>query len=162
MSTATQLRGNPMATLLAKNADVVVTMDGQRRELKNAGMFAHDGDRPSGVAVLGPAAEASGGVGPVRGGVPRSRGAYRVRAMVPGGRPDRGAAGLEAEHDRPAAALPGGVPVRALGTDAAADGKDRPAVLARSVYRQRHQRGAAQLAGALDEQRFRLVDRAAT
>ncbi len=32
-----------MATLLAKNADVVVTMDGQRRELKNAGLFARDG-----------------------------------------------------------------------------------------------------------------------
>ena len=26
-----------MGTLLAKNADVVVTMDGQRRELRNAG-----------------------------------------------------------------------------------------------------------------------------
>lgn len=32
-----------MATLLAKNADVLVTMDGQRRELKNAGLFARDG-----------------------------------------------------------------------------------------------------------------------
>lgn len=32
-----------MATLLAKNADVVVTMDGKRRELKNAGLFARDG-----------------------------------------------------------------------------------------------------------------------
>ncbi len=32
-----------MATLLAKNADVVVTMDGRRRELKNAGVFARDG-----------------------------------------------------------------------------------------------------------------------
>lgn len=32
-----------MATLLARNADVVVTMDGQRRELKNAGLFARDG-----------------------------------------------------------------------------------------------------------------------
>src|SRR5713226_6421889 len=32
-----------MATLLAKNADVVVTMDGRRRELENAGVFARDG-----------------------------------------------------------------------------------------------------------------------
>jgi 8-oxoguanine deaminase len=32
-----------MPTLLAKNADVLVTMDGDRRELKNAGLFARDG-----------------------------------------------------------------------------------------------------------------------
>lgn len=32
-----------MATLLAKNADVLVTMDAQRRELTNAGLFANDG-----------------------------------------------------------------------------------------------------------------------
>jgi hypothetical protein len=32
-----------MGTLLAKNATVVVTMDGQRRELRNAGLFARDG-----------------------------------------------------------------------------------------------------------------------
>ena len=32
-----------MPTLLAKNADVLVTMDGQRRELKNAGLYAEDG-----------------------------------------------------------------------------------------------------------------------
>ena len=32
-----------MGTLLAKNADVLVTMDGHRRELKNAGLFARDG-----------------------------------------------------------------------------------------------------------------------
>src|SRR5258708_15261617 len=32
-----------MATLLAKNADVLVTMDGQRRELRNAGLYAQDG-----------------------------------------------------------------------------------------------------------------------
>ncbi len=32
-----------MGTLLAKNADVLVTMDGQRRELRNAGLFARDG-----------------------------------------------------------------------------------------------------------------------
>ncbi|HLL51541.1 MAG TPA: hypothetical protein VK356_12810, partial [Thermomicrobiales bacterium] len=32
-----------MTTLLASNADVVVTMDGQRRELRNAGLFARDG-----------------------------------------------------------------------------------------------------------------------
>jgi len=32
-----------MATLLAKNAEVLVTMDGARRELKDAGIFAVDG-----------------------------------------------------------------------------------------------------------------------
>src|SRR6266436_5773300 len=32
-----------MATLLAKNAEVLVTMDGQRRELRNAGLYAEDG-----------------------------------------------------------------------------------------------------------------------
>lgn len=32
-----------MATLLAKNADVLVTMDGERRELRDAGLFARDG-----------------------------------------------------------------------------------------------------------------------
>lgn len=32
-----------MATLLARNADVLVTMDGQRRELRNAGLYAEDG-----------------------------------------------------------------------------------------------------------------------
>ena len=32
-----------MATLLAKNAELVVTMDGQRRELAQAGLFARDG-----------------------------------------------------------------------------------------------------------------------
>ena len=29
--------------LLAKNADVLVTMDGERRELRDAGLFARDG-----------------------------------------------------------------------------------------------------------------------
>jgi len=42
-----------MATLLAKNADVVVTMDGERRELKNAGLFARDGV----IEQVGPTAE---------------------------------------------------------------------------------------------------------
>lgn len=32
-----------MPTLLARNADVLVTMDGQRRELRNAGLYAVDG-----------------------------------------------------------------------------------------------------------------------
>jgi cytosine/adenosine deaminase-related metal-dependent hydrolase len=32
-----------MPTLLAKNADVLVTMDGDRREIRNAGLFARDG-----------------------------------------------------------------------------------------------------------------------
>lgn len=36
-------KGNGMATLLAKNADLVVTMDGERRELRQAGLFARDG-----------------------------------------------------------------------------------------------------------------------
>ena len=42
-----------MATLLAKNADVLVTMDGQRRELKDAGLFARDGM----IEKVGPSAE---------------------------------------------------------------------------------------------------------
>ncbi len=42
-----------MATLLAKNADVVITMDGQRRELRDAGLFARDGF----VERIGPTAE---------------------------------------------------------------------------------------------------------
>src|ERR1700704_6534434 len=32
-----------MPTLLARNAEALVTMDGQRRELKNAGLYAEDG-----------------------------------------------------------------------------------------------------------------------
>jgi len=32
-----------MPTLLARNAEVLVAMDGQRRELKNAGLYAEDG-----------------------------------------------------------------------------------------------------------------------
>ena len=32
-----------MPTLLAKNAEVLVTMDGQRRELKNAGIYVEGG-----------------------------------------------------------------------------------------------------------------------
>ena len=32
-----------MPTLLARNADVLVTMDGGRRELRNAGLYAEDG-----------------------------------------------------------------------------------------------------------------------
>src|SRR6202043_2378059 len=32
-----------MSTLLAKNAEVLVTMDGQRRELKNAGIYIEEG-----------------------------------------------------------------------------------------------------------------------
>ena len=42
-----------MATLLAKNTDVLVTMDGQRRELRNAGLFARDGV----IEKVGPTAE---------------------------------------------------------------------------------------------------------
>src|SRR3981081_2751475 len=42
-----------MGTLLAKNADVLVTMDGQRRELRNAGLFARDGV----IEKVGPTAE---------------------------------------------------------------------------------------------------------
>ena len=32
-----------MPTLLAKSAEVLVTMDGKRRELRNAGVYAEDG-----------------------------------------------------------------------------------------------------------------------
>ena len=42
-----------MATLLAKNAEVLVTMDGQRRELKDAGLYAEDGI----IKQVGPTAE---------------------------------------------------------------------------------------------------------
>jgi 8-oxoguanine deaminase len=42
-----------LSTLLAKNADVLVTMDGQRRELKNAGLYAENGI----VRQVGPTAE---------------------------------------------------------------------------------------------------------
>ena len=34
---------NNMPTLLARNAEILVTMDGQRRELKSAGIYAEDG-----------------------------------------------------------------------------------------------------------------------
>jgi 8-oxoguanine deaminase len=42
-----------MGTLLARNADVLVTMDGRRRELTNAGLFARDGK----IVQVGPSAE---------------------------------------------------------------------------------------------------------
>ena len=42
-----------MPTLLARNADVLVTMDGERRELKNAGLYAEDGI----IRQVGPTAE---------------------------------------------------------------------------------------------------------
>ncbi|MCA9878473.1 MAG: hypothetical protein KC442_11845, partial [Thermomicrobiales bacterium] len=32
-----------MSTLLARNAEVLVTMDGERRELRHASLFARDG-----------------------------------------------------------------------------------------------------------------------
>ncbi len=71
----------------------------------------------------------------------------------------RNAAGLEAEHGRPAAALPRGVPVRPLGADAAADARGWAAVLAGAVRRQRRERPAAELAGPLDQSFVRLVAR---
>lgn len=40
-----------MTTLLARNADVLVTMDGERRELRNASLFARDGQ----IEQVGPA-----------------------------------------------------------------------------------------------------------
>jgi 8-oxoguanine deaminase len=42
-----------MSSLLAKNADVLVTMDGQRRELKGAGLYAESGI----IRQVGPTAE---------------------------------------------------------------------------------------------------------
>ena len=42
-----------MPTLLARNADVLVTMDGGRRELTNAGLYAEDGI----IKQVGPTAE---------------------------------------------------------------------------------------------------------
>jgi 8-oxoguanine deaminase len=42
-----------LATLLAKHADVLVTMDGERRELRDAGLFARDGV----IEQVGPTSE---------------------------------------------------------------------------------------------------------
>ena len=42
-----------MVTLLARNADVLVTMDGERRELRDAGLFARDGF----IEQVGPSAD---------------------------------------------------------------------------------------------------------
>jgi 8-oxoguanine deaminase len=42
-----------MPTLLARNADVLVTMDGRRRELKNAGLYAENGV----IRQVGPTAD---------------------------------------------------------------------------------------------------------
>ena len=42
-----------MPTLLARNADVLVTMDGERRELRDAGLFARDGF----IEQVGPTSE---------------------------------------------------------------------------------------------------------
>jgi cytosine/adenosine deaminase-related metal-dependent hydrolase len=42
-----------VTTLLAKNADVLVTMDGERRELRDAGLFARDGM----IEQVGPSSE---------------------------------------------------------------------------------------------------------
>jgi cytosine/adenosine deaminase-related metal-dependent hydrolase len=42
-----------MKTLLAKNADMLVTMDGQRREIRNGSVYAEDGF----ITKVGPAAE---------------------------------------------------------------------------------------------------------
>src|ERR1700736_1735625 len=60
--------------------------------------------------------------------------------------------GLEAEYDRSAPALSGGVPVRHVGADALLDRQGRAAVLARPLHRQCRQRAAAQLASAVGEQ----------
>src|SRR5690606_19152489 len=46
-------KGRLMATLLATNADVMVTMDGERRELRQAGLFARDGV----IEQVGPVSE---------------------------------------------------------------------------------------------------------
>ncbi len=46
-------RNGPLPTLLARNAEVLVTMDGDRRELKGAGLYAEDGI----IRQVGPDAE---------------------------------------------------------------------------------------------------------
>src|SRR5215211_3659370 len=38
-----RIGGESVPTLLAKNADVLATMDGERRELRDAGLLARDG-----------------------------------------------------------------------------------------------------------------------
>ena len=45
-------KGGRVTTLLAKNAEVLVTMDGERRELRGAGLFARDGV----IELVGPTA----------------------------------------------------------------------------------------------------------
>jgi 8-oxoguanine deaminase len=50
-----------MATLLAKNADILVAMDGKRRELTNAGLFARGGV----IEQVGPTASLPAG-SPIR------------------------------------------------------------------------------------------------
>jgi len=42
-----------VSTLLARNAEVLVTMDGRRREFRNASLFAEDGV----IKQVGPAAD---------------------------------------------------------------------------------------------------------
>ncbi len=64
------------------------------------------------------------------------------RAAPGGGAPP---AGLEAEHDRPAAALSDRLPVRRPRADAAADAPAGPAVPGRPVHRQCGERRAAEL-----------------
>src|SRR5215211_29252 len=48
-----RIGGESVPTLLAKNADVLVTMDGERRELRDAGLFARDGV----IEQVGPSSE---------------------------------------------------------------------------------------------------------
>ena len=45
-----------MGTLLARSADVLVTMDRERHELRNAGLFARDGM----IEQVGPTARLPG------------------------------------------------------------------------------------------------------
>src|ERR1700722_6765827 len=81
--------------------------------------------------------------------------------MVPWRRWGLGAAGMEAEHDRSAGALSGGVPVRAVCGDAGADGLGRDPILRGALHQQCGEHRRDELARALDWRGARMVAEAA-
>ncbi len=117
----------------------------------------HRAQSASLARLAGPTKAAEGG------GCVHRRGAFarranRVRAVVhDGGGGGRCAPRVEAEHDRAAAALSGGVSVRHPGTDAAAYGPSEAAILACLVHQQYRERDPAELVGAMDQPPLRMV-----
>src|SRR3984957_9720031 len=77
--------------------------------------------------------------------------------MVPWRRWGLGAAGMEAEHDRSAGALSGGVLVRAICGDAGADGLGRDPILRGALHQQCGEYRRYELARALDRRGTRMV-----